>query len=122
MSSGCLFYRVYAVTVDDDVYEIFRCLRWREEVLIKMTTIQPNRVEHENIVVLHPTVPQERETVKLTRALSPYLQLQHYIHHLLQTERTRRGLSSTTLQLFTALREKPPTLSIVICKQIANAS
>ncbi|KIH55491.1 integrase core domain protein, partial [Ancylostoma duodenale] len=66
ISSGCLFYRVYAVPADDDIYEIFRCPRWREEVVIKMTTIQPDREEQEDLVVLQPTVPQERGAAKLT--------------------------------------------------------
>ncbi|RCN39552.1 hypothetical protein ANCCAN_14524 [Ancylostoma caninum] len=66
ISSGCLFYRVYAVPADDDIYEIFRCPRWREEVVIKMTTIQPDRGEQESVVILQPTVPQERGAAKLT--------------------------------------------------------
>ncbi|KAK6060258.1 hypothetical protein COOONC_02087 [Cooperia oncophora] len=32
-SSGCLFYRVFATPVDTKVYEIFRCMRWREQII-----------------------------------------------------------------------------------------
>ncbi|KAK6044382.1 hypothetical protein COOONC_18113 [Cooperia oncophora] len=35
-SSGCLFYRIYHVPVDDDVHEVFQCLSWYETIKLKI--------------------------------------------------------------------------------------
>ncbi|KIH47286.1 integrase core domain protein, partial [Ancylostoma duodenale] len=61
ISSGCLFYRIYATPVNNDTYEIFHCLRWSEEVVIRKTVAQPHQTVEEETVILQPTIPQEWE-------------------------------------------------------------
>ncbi|EPB71096.1 hypothetical protein ANCCEY_09810 [Ancylostoma ceylanicum] len=36
-SSGCLFYRIYHVPTDNNIYEIFECPTWRESIKLAIT-------------------------------------------------------------------------------------
>ncbi|VDL87627.1 unnamed protein product [Nippostrongylus brasiliensis] len=35
-SSGCLFYRIYHVPVDDDIYEVYHCPSWQQTVKLRL--------------------------------------------------------------------------------------
>ncbi|KIH64175.1 hypothetical protein ANCDUO_05516 [Ancylostoma duodenale] len=61
LSSGCLFYRIYATPVNDDIYEIFRCPRWRGQVISQRTVTHLDNSVDESTVVLQPTVPKKLE-------------------------------------------------------------
>ncbi|CAO4386231.1 unnamed protein product [Caenorhabditis nigoni] len=41
-SSACMFYRIYAETETDEIYEIFRCIQWDASMLIELTTTTMN--------------------------------------------------------------------------------
>ncbi|KIH68993.1 hypothetical protein ANCDUO_00673 [Ancylostoma duodenale] len=62
LSSGCLFYRIYATPVNNKVYEIFNCPRWREEVVltISVTELTKDALHHT------PMIPQNIGTMKIT--------------------------------------------------------
>ncbi|KAK6038315.1 hypothetical protein COOONC_24181 [Cooperia oncophora] len=60
LSSGCLFYRVFMKPESTEIFEIFSCSRWREEV------------------VLHITVTTDKKTtVNEARHLRPTISVQH---------------------------------------------
>ncbi|KAK6036021.1 hypothetical protein COOONC_26474 [Cooperia oncophora] len=40
-SSGCLFYRIYHVPVDDDIYEVFQCPSWFETISLQVELHDP---------------------------------------------------------------------------------
>ncbi|XGW10144.1 hypothetical protein V3C99_011987 [Haemonchus contortus] len=67
-SSGCLFYRVYAVPNSPTTYEVFRCTRWSEEVKLEIfidtlnTTIGKRRFVQTAI----PNVPIDLPSFRLT--------------------------------------------------------
>ncbi|KAK6735965.1 hypothetical protein RB195_018931 [Necator americanus] len=55
-SSGCLFYRVYAVPLSGDIFEISRCIRWKQEVKLEVT-IETNGKTHRYVLAVIPNVP-----------------------------------------------------------------
>ncbi|KAK6035592.1 hypothetical protein COOONC_26902 [Cooperia oncophora] len=67
-SSGCLFYRVFATPVDTKVYEIFRCMRWREQIMLEIivegTHIRSGKETH--IVQVIPNAPITLPSLRLT--------------------------------------------------------
>ncbi|KAK6030782.1 hypothetical protein OSTOST_03074 [Ostertagia ostertagi] len=65
-SSGCLFYRIYATPVNDNIYEIFRCLRWKEEVVLGISITEAKGETTENTIILQPTIPQNVGTMRIT--------------------------------------------------------
>ncbi|VDK40503.1 unnamed protein product, partial [Cylicostephanus goldi] len=65
-SSGCLFYRVYATPKNSDVYEIFRCERWREDVKLDIY-IEDLRLGKQHFVVSAiPNIPVPFPDLHLT--------------------------------------------------------
>ncbi|VDP13980.1 unnamed protein product [Heligmosomoides polygyrus] len=65
ISSGCLFYRIYAQPLIDDVLEIFRCPRWKEEVLVELTVRDGSKLTKNVTTALVPTIPQEMHGMRL---------------------------------------------------------
>ncbi|KAK6023885.1 hypothetical protein OSTOST_10317 [Ostertagia ostertagi] len=57
-SSECLFYRIYATPVNDNIYEIFRCFTLEGSSLKE----RPRR----NTIILQPTIPQNVGTMRIT--------------------------------------------------------
>ncbi|PIO77222.1 hypothetical protein TELCIR_00675 [Teladorsagia circumcincta] len=57
-SSGCLFYRVFNVPVDERIYEIFRCHQWDELFEVEITSITDHgRKTRKRVILLKPTIP-----------------------------------------------------------------
>ncbi|KHJ89034.1 integrase core domain protein [Oesophagostomum dentatum] len=65
-SSGCLFYRVYAVPTDKKIYEMFRCARWREEVKMEISTEDFSSGKESYVFPLTPNVPIELPGMQIT--------------------------------------------------------
>ncbi|KAK5977239.1 hypothetical protein GCK32_002749 [Trichostrongylus colubriformis] len=67
-SSGCLFYRIYAIPNSPTAYEVFRCTRWSEEVKLEIvidtlnTTIGKRRFVQTAI----PNAPIDLPSFRLT--------------------------------------------------------
>ncbi|VDK51824.1 unnamed protein product, partial [Cylicostephanus goldi] len=58
LSSGCLFYRIYAVPQHSKIYELFRCMRWTEEIKLEVTVeniISSTRIRY--VVPASPNLP-----------------------------------------------------------------
>ncbi|VDP52585.1 unnamed protein product [Heligmosomoides polygyrus] len=68
LSSGCLFYRVYAVPHSPRIYEIFRCIRWSEEVKLEITLETANHPKGKQrfIEPVVPNVPVSLPFVQIT--------------------------------------------------------
>ncbi|KAK6054017.1 hypothetical protein COOONC_08477 [Cooperia oncophora] len=66
LSSGCLFYRIFHVPDDDAVYEIFRCLSWKEAVELQIQSEDDKGKQVEKTVFLQPTVPVKHGKLRLT--------------------------------------------------------
>ncbi|KAK5981620.1 hypothetical protein GCK32_014925 [Trichostrongylus colubriformis] len=64
--SGCLFYRIYAKPLSKDIFEIFRCSRWNEEVLMEVSVTTYGSKTKRTTVTLVPSIPQVIESMKLT--------------------------------------------------------
>ncbi|KAK6053313.1 hypothetical protein COOONC_09182 [Cooperia oncophora] len=45
-SSGCLFYRIYHVPVDDNIYEVFQCPSWFETISFQVELHGPKHRAH----------------------------------------------------------------------------
>ncbi|KIH59879.1 zinc knuckle, partial [Ancylostoma duodenale] len=58
LSSGCLFFRIYAKPKNQEIYEIFRCMRWTEEVKLEVSIENYNSKKQQYIVPAIPNVPQ----------------------------------------------------------------
>ncbi|VDL84225.1 unnamed protein product [Nippostrongylus brasiliensis] len=65
-SSGCLFYRIYYVPADQEVYEIFRCQTWKEKVELEIQSEFITGKRTVSTVFLQPTVPQRHEQMRIT--------------------------------------------------------
>ncbi|VDP49270.1 unnamed protein product [Heligmosomoides polygyrus] len=70
LSSGCLFYRIYAVPKDDEVYEIFRCITWKEIVKLRLdrTDVRSKKLRS-YVFSAHPNVPQHVHNMDVTVSL-----------------------------------------------------
>ncbi|VDP10637.1 unnamed protein product [Heligmosomoides polygyrus] len=70
LSSGCLFYRIYAVPKDDEVYEIFRCITWKEIVKLRLdiTDVRSKKLRS-YVLSVHPNVPQHVHNMDVTVSL-----------------------------------------------------
>ncbi|KAK6741524.1 hypothetical protein RB195_009405 [Necator americanus] len=65
LSSGCLFYRIYAVPTDDNVYELFKCIRWKEEVKLRLE-ISKGSTLRTYVLGLHPNIPNQIQSMDVT--------------------------------------------------------
>ncbi|EYB91440.1 hypothetical protein Y032_0206g1994 [Ancylostoma ceylanicum] len=68
LSSGCLFYRVYAVPKNSKVYEIFRCTRWTEQVKLEVTIedLSSSEGKRRYVLAITPNVPTEVPSMTVT--------------------------------------------------------
>ncbi|RCN34190.1 hypothetical protein ANCCAN_19965 [Ancylostoma caninum] len=67
LSSGCLFYRIFAVPTDDKIYEIFTCARWKEQVKLRVQIRRSNsHTFHTYVLAFHPNVPVQLTNMSLT--------------------------------------------------------
>ncbi|KAK6763597.1 hypothetical protein RB195_024063 [Necator americanus] len=64
-SSGCLFYRVYAVPRSKDIFEISRCIQWKQEVKLEVT-VETNGKTHHYVLAVIPNVPVFMHNFTLT--------------------------------------------------------
>lgn len=55
-SSGCLFYRIYATPKNKDIFEISKCIQWKEEVKLEIAINSYANTQYE-INELLPNVP-----------------------------------------------------------------
>ncbi|VDO88949.1 unnamed protein product, partial [Heligmosomoides polygyrus] len=80
LSSGCLFYRIYAVPTDEKIFEIFTCTRWKEEVKLQVQIRRPSTKSFKTfIVALRPNVPVQILNTSITLsvlAIPPILDLE----------------------------------------------
>ncbi|KAK6751721.1 hypothetical protein RB195_003250 [Necator americanus] len=65
LSSGCLFYRIYAVPTDDNVYELFKCIRWKEEMKLRLE-ISKGSTLRIYVLGLHPNIPNQIQSMDVT--------------------------------------------------------
>uniref|UniRef100_A0A1I7WUC0 Phlebovirus_G2 domain-containing protein n=1 Tax=Heterorhabditis bacteriophora TaxID=37862 RepID=A0A1I7WUC0_HETBA len=66
-SSGCLFYRIYLVPLDDNQYEIFRCTRWKETVAVQISIIDKyGNYSVTRDVILKPNIPYQGNKITIT--------------------------------------------------------
>ncbi|KAK6762327.1 hypothetical protein RB195_023152 [Necator americanus] len=65
LSSGCLFYRIYAVPTDDNVYELFKCIRRKEEVKLRLE-ISKGSTLRTYVLGLHPNIPNQIQSIDVT--------------------------------------------------------
>ncbi|VDO95375.1 unnamed protein product [Heligmosomoides polygyrus] len=68
LSSGCLFYRVFAKPKSSKIYEIFRCMRWTEDVKLSITVenIHTESGLRKYVTSLIPNVPKELPSLQVT--------------------------------------------------------
>ncbi|KAK6053169.1 hypothetical protein COOONC_09325 [Cooperia oncophora] len=68
ISSGCLFYRIYMVPIDEKVYEIFHCNRWREAANIEITHFDGIKRETSSTITekLIPNIPKKWKSLTFT--------------------------------------------------------
>uniref|UniRef100_A0A183F5L8 Integrase_H2C2 domain-containing protein n=1 Tax=Heligmosomoides polygyrus TaxID=6339 RepID=A0A183F5L8_HELPZ len=68
LSSGCLFFRVFATPKTRKIYEIFRCVRWTEQVKLEVEIENGNgrRGKQHFVVQTIPNVPVELPQFKIT--------------------------------------------------------
>ncbi|VDP08696.1 unnamed protein product [Heligmosomoides polygyrus] len=67
-SSGCLFYRIYLVPDNDDIYEFYKCTRWKENAQL-LVTIASNRANSKTFLI--QALPNQPESISwLTITLS----------------------------------------------------
>ncbi|XGW03187.1 hypothetical protein V3C99_014858 [Haemonchus contortus] len=63
--SGCLLYRIYAVPKDDTVYELYKCIRWEEEVKLRFEFSEGTKLQT-YVVGLRPNIPTRIRNFELT--------------------------------------------------------
>ncbi|KAK6059720.1 hypothetical protein COOONC_02627 [Cooperia oncophora] len=86
LSSGCLFYRIFHVPVDEKVYELFKCSIWKEEVLLDVTVISHK----------HKTITNRTTAVKpTTEKTSRYGTKNKHLHLQCDSEESARTLNCT---------------------------
>uniref|UniRef100_A0A7I4Y7E5 Phlebovirus_G2 domain-containing protein n=1 Tax=Haemonchus contortus TaxID=6289 RepID=A0A7I4Y7E5_HAECO len=86
-SSGCLLYRIYAVPADEETYEIFDCVKWQEEVKLKVRLRRQKEHKFRSYVIgLKPNVPITLPSMKTTLSV---LSWQYF--NLLEARFVRRG-------------------------------
>ncbi|KAK6044196.1 hypothetical protein COOONC_18298 [Cooperia oncophora] len=68
LSSGCLFYRIYAVPTTSTVYEVFRCMRWSQQVKLTLTleNFRHERGQQQHELMVKPNIPVELPSIRLT--------------------------------------------------------
>ncbi|KAK6061662.1 hypothetical protein COOONC_00669 [Cooperia oncophora] len=66
LSSGCLFCRVLMKPESTEIFEIFSCPRWREEVVLHITVTTDKKTTVNETRHLRPTIPVQTPTMKLT--------------------------------------------------------
>lgn len=64
-SSACLFYRIYLIPIDDHVYEIFRCPRWKQSVDLKLTINEQGLQRSHDFYVI-PNQPRNISPLTIT--------------------------------------------------------
>ncbi|RCN29253.1 integrase core domain protein [Ancylostoma caninum] len=74
-SSGCLFYRVYQVPLDHDIYEVFHCPTWTERAAVQFETTSWLQKRRTYRVELKPNVQKKLEDMyfELTSVAIPPL-------------------------------------------------
>uniref|UniRef100_A0A8L8K713 DUF5641 domain-containing protein n=1 Tax=Heligmosomoides polygyrus TaxID=6339 RepID=A0A8L8K713_HELPZ len=89
LSSGCLFYRTYAVPTDSKIYEVFTCHRWREEVKVHMQIKRTNIKRISSYVLaLQPNVPVSVSKSTLTLSVLGIPPLNELDTHFIRTNNT----------------------------------
>ncbi|VDL80652.1 unnamed protein product [Nippostrongylus brasiliensis] len=67
LSSGCLFYRIFAVPRNDDVYELFKCSSWQEEVKLELQVRRASEKSFsQRLIGLRPNIPQKDSSLEIT--------------------------------------------------------
>lgn len=68
LSSGCLFYRIYAKPRNEKIYELFRCARWTEEIKLEVTTVSLRSTtgNRRYVLALIPNVPTTVSDMRIT--------------------------------------------------------
>lgn len=67
LSSGCLFYRIYAVPSDEQLYELYRCNRLKEEVKLCLNVYDVKEETNQAYVSgLRPNVPTRIQNMDVT--------------------------------------------------------
>uniref|UniRef100_A0A1I7WRH0 Phlebovirus_G2 domain-containing protein n=1 Tax=Heterorhabditis bacteriophora TaxID=37862 RepID=A0A1I7WRH0_HETBA len=78
-SSGCLVYRIYLLPMDENLYEIYRCIRWREAVLVYISMMDTYRnISKKTEAIMKPNIPYQWNNMTITLselALPPTLLL-----------------------------------------------
>ncbi|VDP32871.1 unnamed protein product [Heligmosomoides polygyrus] len=54
-SSGCLFYRIYLVPNNDDIYEFYKRTRWKENTQLLVTITSNSAHSKKSLIRLYPT-------------------------------------------------------------------
>ncbi|KAK6756360.1 hypothetical protein RB195_014647 [Necator americanus] len=78
LSSSCLFYRIYAVPTDNDVYELFTCSPWQERVKAKVQIKRPTGETFTTYMLgLRRNVPVQLASMDVTLSVLswPYLSI-----------------------------------------------
>ncbi|KIH49571.1 hypothetical protein ANCDUO_20354 [Ancylostoma duodenale] len=70
LSSGCLFYRIFAMPKSPTVYEVFRCMRWTEEVILEVIVenVKENGTQKYNVQAI-PNIPIEIASLQITMTM-----------------------------------------------------
>ncbi|KAK6053847.1 hypothetical protein COOONC_08647 [Cooperia oncophora] len=66
LRSECLFYRVFTKPESAEIFEIFSCSRWREEVVLHITVTTDKKTTVNETRHLRPTIPVQTPTMKFT--------------------------------------------------------
>ncbi|KAK5966975.1 Integrase catalytic domain-containing protein [Trichostrongylus colubriformis] len=68
LSSGCLFYRIFAVPTTTTVYGIFRCTRWSQQVKLEVTVenFHYEKGKQQHNVMIKPNIPVQLPAIRLT--------------------------------------------------------
>ncbi|PIO62972.1 hypothetical protein TELCIR_15448 [Teladorsagia circumcincta] len=64
--SGCLFYRIYSKPLSKDIFEIFRCSRWNEEILVEVSVTKYGSRTKLTTASLTPSIPHMIDSMKFT--------------------------------------------------------
>ncbi|KAK6739417.1 hypothetical protein RB195_008105 [Necator americanus] len=66
LSSGCLFYCIYHVPAEEDIYEIFGCQAWKETVELDIQSELINGKKTVSTIFLQPTVSKRHDHMRIT--------------------------------------------------------
>ncbi|KAK6041268.1 hypothetical protein COOONC_21226 [Cooperia oncophora] len=97
LSSGCLFYRVFMKPESTEIFEIFSCSRWREEVVLHITVTTDKKTTVNEARHLRPTISVQHQSLKSSTQFDYRTTLSQCCTRLFIAARTRRAMDGNQL-------------------------